>query len=421
MSNKLDKLLNQLVDLHPKFIDLSLSRLSKLLYKLNNPHLKIPPVIHIAGTNGKGSTLSYLKNIMIANGMKVHTYTSPHLKKFNERITISNKQIQTKILLNTLQLIKEINNQEPITFFEITTAAAFYLFSRQKADFLILETGLGGRLDATNIIKESIISIITTIGIDHQDFLGKSILSITDEKLGIIKKKNIVIISNQKKIVNRHIKEKLQKKNNEKIFYGKDYKIQEIKKSSFLLKFRKEELEFKKPKLIGDHQIENASNAIAAILKLNEVGYSFSKRIINIGLTNTSWPGRLEKGKLDKIHIYLDGAHNIDGASQILKYFKSKKIKLWLILGMLNNKDIYGFLKKLKPIIIGVIAVPIPDEKNCFKIKEISKTCEKLKLTNVCCRNILEANKLLLKEIKPKTTLISGSLYLVGKVRGEYL
>ena len=160
MVTKTDKLLKEFINLHPKYIDLSLNRLDYLLKKLGNPHKNLPPTIHIAGTNGKGSTLSFIKNILQNNNYSVHTYTSPHLEKFNERININNKQVNTKTLLRSLEYVKEVNKNKPITFFEITTAAAFVLFSKYKADFLILETGLGGRLDATNIIhKLSLIHI----------------------------------------------------------------------------------------------------------------------------------------------------------------------------------------------------------------------------------------------------------------------
>ena len=157
MSQKLDALLKQLNKLHPKYIDLSLDRLRKLLEKLNNPHLKLPPVIHIAGTNGKGSTLSFIQNILIENNYSIHAYISPHLKSFNERIIIRNKLINKRNLYTILKKITKINNNEPITFFEITTAAAFYLFAKEKADFTLLETGLGGRFDATNAIKNPIV------------------------------------------------------------------------------------------------------------------------------------------------------------------------------------------------------------------------------------------------------------------------
>ena len=273
MSKNLNELLNQLIDLHPKYIDLSLDRLTKLLSKIGDPHLKIPKVIHIAGTNGKGSTLSFIKQILIEHGLKVHSYTSPHLRDFKERITLSNKEISTKKLLVTLRYIKKINNGNPITFFEITTAAAFYLFSKQKADFVILETGLGGRLDATNIIKESLIDIITPIGIDHQEFLGKSIIKITNEKLGIIKKGSNIIVSKQKKKITEHIIKKLKNNKKKLSLYNNQYKILKKDKNEFTLRYNNKRLNFKNPRLIGYHQIENASTAIIAILKLNEEGY----------------------------------------------------------------------------------------------------------------------------------------------------
>ena len=231
MSKNLDKLLIELINLHPKYIDLSLSRIIKLLNKLKNPELNLPPIIHIAGTNGKGSILSYIRYILIENNYKVHAYISPHLDIFNERIILANKQINTKKLYNALQYVKKINQNQPITFFEIITAKAFFLFSKSKADFLILETGLGGRLDATNIIKKSLINIITQIGLDHQEFLGQSIIKITNEKLGIIKKESNIIIAKQKKLIFLHIQKKLKTKNNYKLFYNKDFKIlKKIKK-----------------------------------------------------------------------------------------------------------------------------------------------------------------------------------------------
>ena len=421
MTNKLEELLNQLINLHPKFIDLSLDRLLKLLKKLKNPHLNLPPIIHIAGTNGKGSTLSYIRYILMENNFLVHAYTSPHLKSFNERIILANKEIQTYRLLKVLEYIKKINNNEPITFFEITTAAAFYLFSKNKADFLILETGLGGRLDATNVIKKSTIDIITPIGIDHQEFLGNSILKITNEKLGIIKKGSKIVIARQNTKVFSHIKKKLKNFSNEKLFYDRDFFIIEYGAKKFKFKFKKEIKNINNPKLNGEHQIENASTAIATIFKLQELGYSFNQGAINKGIIKTKWPGRLEEGKLGNIKIFLDGAHNIEGAKQLLKYFINKNIKVWLIIGMLNNKNLYDFVKKIRPILLGVIAIKIPNEKNSFNETKIVEICNQIKIQCFAKKNINDANNFLLKEIKPKVVLISGSLYLVGKIRNKYL
>ena len=421
MSKKLDELLNQLLNLHPKYIDLSLDRLVKLLKKLDNPEKDLPPIIHIAGTNGKGSTLSYIFHILREHNLKVHAYISPHLRYFNERIILSNKEIKTNKLKKALEFVKKINANKPITFFEITTAAAFFLFSKEKADFLILETGLGGRLDATNIIQNSLISIITPIGIDHQEYLGRNIIKITNEKLGIIKKNSNVIIAKQKSIVNSHILKKINSNKQNLNFYNKEFYILNKKNNTFAIKYKNKIINYNKPKLIGEHQLENATTAIASVLKLKELGYKFTNKNINKGIIKTKWPGRLEVGSMNKIKVYLDGAHNIDGATQILKYFKEKKVKIWIMVGMLKNKDLYGFLKKIKPILSGVIAISIPNEKNSFTPEEIKRACDKLNLISFSQPSILKANNFLLKKIKPKSILITGSLYLIGKVRKYYL
>jgi len=421
MSKQLNMLLRQLINLHPKYIDLSLNRLSDLLQKLDNPHLKLPPIIHIAGTNGKGSTLSYLRQIMMENKFLVHAYISPHLKSFNERIILANKEVATSKLLKNLQYIKKINNGNPITFFEITTAVAFYLFSKQKADFLILETGLGGRLDATNIIKNSLINIITPITIDHQEYLGKNIKKITNEKLGIIKKNSHIIIGKQKKLIATYIKEKIKKKKNTKLYYGKQFKIIKINSKKFTLRYKTMHYSINNPNLLGNHQIENASLAVAAILRLNELGYNFSNKIINQGIFKTKWAGRLERGQLNNIPVYLDGAHNPDGATQLLKFFQKRKNKCWLIFGMLNNKDLLSYLKIIKPITLGVIAIKIKGEKNSFTPQQISMCCSKLNIACFKKKSIKDANNFLTTKVMPKNILICGSLYLVGKIRYLYL
>ena len=222
--------------LHPKYIDLSLDRLEKLLDKLGNPHKYLPPTIHIAGTNGKGSTLSFLKKILLYNNYSVHSYTSPHLVNFSERICINNKQISTIKLYNCLKYVKKINANKPITFFEITTAAAFLLFAKNKGDILLLETGLGGRLDATNIIPKKLLSIITSISFDHEEFLGKSITKIANEKIGIIRNSNNIVIAKQQKKVQEFIYKKLKNKKNI-YFHFKNFNIPRIGNNNFLFKF----------------------------------------------------------------------------------------------------------------------------------------------------------------------------------------
>jgi len=421
MTQKLEKMLDQLVKLYPKYIDLSLKRLLKLLNKLGNPHLKLPPTIHIAGTNGKGSSLSYIRHILQENNFLVHCYTSPHLKSIEERFIVSNRQIGKQKLLNALKYVKKINNGKPITFFEITTATAFYIFAKEQADFALLETGLGGRLDATNVIKQAIIDILTPISMDHHEFLGNNLKKIVNEKLGIIKSSSVIICSKQMLLVKNHIKKRTKKLKNKKLFYGEQFKIINKNGKSFFLKYKNKILKLNKPQLNGEHQIENAATAICAIMQIKDHGYKISKRSLNKGLQKTTWPCRLERGTLHNITVYLDGAHNIAAAQKIANFFKNNSINRWLILGMLNNKDLKNYLLKLKKIVTGVIAIKIPGEKNAFLSDEIAKTCKNINIQCVQKKSISETNKYLINVIKPQEIIISGSLYLVGKIRNLYV
>ena len=419
MKTKIDKLLIQLMNLHPKYIDLSLDRIKALLNKLGNPHLNLSPTIHIAGTNGKGSTLSYLKHILNFNGYSVNAYISPHLSKFNERIVLNNKEVSTRKLLNCLKYVKSVNKSKPITFFEITTAAAFLLFAKNKSDFLILETGLGGRLDATNVIPKSLISIVTPISYDHEEFLGNSIKKITSEKLGIIKKNNYVIIGKQKPDIETFIRKKI-KKIKHKFFFKKNYGIHNISKKNLEFFFNKKKYLIKYPRLLGKHQIENTCMAVTSSLILKDMGYNIKLKLLNKGIINTVWPGRLEMINYKNKKILLDGSHNIDGAINLNYFLEDKKIKPWILFGMLNTKKITKFLSIIKNQIEGIVALKIPEEKNAFTANQILKKCKRLKINCVKKNNIKEANIFLIKQ-PTKYILITGSLYLVGKIRGKYL
>jgi len=416
---KTDQLLKEFINLHPKFIDLSLNRLEYLLKKLGNPHKNLPPTVHIAGTNGKGSTLSFIKNILENNNYSVHTYTSPHLEKFSERININNKQVNTLSLLRSLQYVKEVNQNKPITFFEITTAAAFVLFAKNKADFLILETGLGGRLDATNIISKKLISIITAISIDHEEFLGKTLKKITNEKLGIIKNTENIIIAKQNKEVDNFILKKL--KNQKKVYhFNYDYKFNIINTKQFIFKFQKFKKVIKRPSLQGLHQIENASTALTAAIILKQNNYNIKLSSLGKSIYNTKWPGRIEKIKFKNKYIILDGSHNLSGAEKLNKYLKGNNIRPNIIFGMLNNKRAFDFLSILKKNIDTLYPIKIPDEKNAFTQKEIYNISKKLKLDAVIKKNLNNINQLLMNKSN-KYILITGSLYLIGKIRKKYL
>ena len=423
--NKSNDILKRLELLHPKKIDLSLNRLRNLLRKLGNPHLKLPPVIHVAGTNGKGSVISYLRSIYEKNGLNVHTYTSPHLIKFNERIRINSSLVNNKYLSSLLEECEDKNNGQSITFFEITTAAAFLAFSRIDSDLVLLETGLGGKYDATNIIQSSLCSIITPISMDHMNFLGTDLLKIASEKIGILKKKSIIVLSKQKKSVRQLIRNEVKKKEALLFEEGINWKIVKVLKNSFILDFCGNDFEFEKPSLYGNHQIENVSTALASILAIKKFKLQMKK--INLGIKSTIWPGRmqnLKNGKLKKIigknfDLWLDGGHNIH-ASEILftEIDKWKKSKIILILGMVSGKDPVKFLKKIVNKISLLILLPIDDHQyiHPYRIKEsLNKSLKNFKEIETCV-NINEALKLIYTRFKKGKVLICGSLYLAGQV-----
>ncbi len=419
MKSSTNKLLDELLKLHPKYIDLSLKRLQILLKKLGDPHLNLPKTIHIAGTNGKGSVQSFIRNILITNGYSCDAYISPHLLQFNERIILNNKEVSYKKLNNTLEFVRKINDNNPITFFEITTAAAFVLFQRSFSDFLILETGLGGRLDATNIIPKKLCSIITSISYDHQEFLGNTLKKITKEKLGIVKKNDFVLIGKQKAEVKNFIKSKLSKSKNI-YFYGKDFKVTNIKNKNFNFQFNKKKRIINKPKLNGTHQIENASIALAfsEIMYKKKLELNFKK--VNNAIKETIWPGRLEIINFNNKIIILDGSHNIDGAYKLKQFLKMKKFKPFVLFGMLNNKEINNFLRIIKSEIKYILAIKIPNEINAFETNVIANNCRSLSINYEEIENIKRAIKYI-NNSNEKIFLITGSLYLVGKIRKYFI
>ena len=415
---KSKKILRRLELLHPKKIDLSLTRLRRLLDKLNNPHLRLPPTIHVAGTNGKGSVTSFLRFIYENSKLNVQCYTSPHIIKFNERIRINSKLISNDYLNILLEECEFYNNGEEITFFEITTAAAFLAFSRVNSDLLILETGLGGRFDATNIIEEKICSVITPISMDHMNFLGSKISLIAREKLGIVKNSERVIISKQKSYVKYLIRTYLKKINTVSHEEGKDWKVlkKDYKKRRFLMNFGEKDYEFNFPSLYGDHQIENASTAISTVLSITN--FNISNESINTGLLKTNWPARMQKlkGKLSKkagkrFDIWLDGGHNLDASEMLSKIVNNwEEKKIILIIGMINGKDPINFLNKLIHNISLLIILPINDHQ-CVMPYEIKNLVIKKFNPDFdieCCLNIEEAIVVTEKRFSQGKILVCG-------------
>jgi dihydrofolate synthase/folylpolyglutamate synthase len=406
-------------------IDLGLERVFELLERLGNPHLKLPPAIHIAGTNGKGSTLSFLKEIFTQSGFKTHSYISPHLVNFNERICVAGKEISDEFLNECLQECKKAAQKKPaisVTFFEGTTIAAILAFSRVKADILLLETGMGGRLDATNILPEVLLSVITPIALDHQEFLGKTLEKIAFEKAGIIKKKCPVIIGKQKAATLKVLEKQAKKSHAPVKIFGRDWKI--IKqKNGFLFEGFKKKISLPFPSLLGDHQIENASLAIAALLAQKK--FKIAEKNIKTALTKTFHPARLQKITSGKFHeilpqnfeLYLDGSHNPQGAETLVKFLKKQKNKkILVIFSMLKDKDCESFLKKLAPQVDELFTLEIPGEAKSRKAEEIKKIAQKLKIKSEAVKNFDDAFKKILGKKNPPESLIliCGSLYLAG-------
>jgi len=421
----------KLQQLHPKKIDLSLNRINKLLYKLENPQKKIKNIIHIAGTNGKGSVLAFLKSFFQNSGFSVNTYTSPHLINFNERINLNGRNISNEFLEVLLDVCNKKNNGKPITFFEMTTAAAFLAFKIKPADFTILETGLGGRLDATNVIKKPIITIINEISIDHKNFLGSNIKQIAKEKAGIIKKNSPVIVGKQTKETIKIIKKIANDFNVKTFFYKKDWFIKKNEKKKNIIFFNnlnknKKKDEYPQPNLMGEHQIINAGIALKTFSLIMKK--KMNKNFVKKGLKTVKWSGRLQKIYLNKElfskkindkkwEFWFDGGHNKSASKALAKTFKKwGGKKLYLIFGMLNSKNPKDFLNSFKNIATKLITVAIKSDSPYYPNKKLYEIAKLNEFNVETAQNISHAiNKILLNEI-PGQILICGSFYMYKEV-----
>ena len=405
-----DPIFQRLLNLHPKFSDLSLGRIKKLLKKINFDENLLPKVIHIAGTNGKGSTAAILKSILNHHNYSTHVYSTPHLVKFNERIQLRSKEISNQKLLKYLKFCEDKNEGNLITFFEITTAAAFKAFQDHKADYLILEVGLGGRFDATNILKKSKYAAITPISLDHQDYLGNSLYQIAFEKLGILNPKSTIFINRQKTNVMKYIKSQLKKRKLTANLFNNHWKI----KSNFYLS-NDIRVNLSKLSLLGSHQLINAGLAIH--LARNILKEKFVIEKTEKALMNCEWPGRLQQiksGLLNKKikkykNIYLDGFHNIDGMKALIKSLpKNRKI---LICSFLNNKKYIQMLSNLSNHFNKIIVVKMNEENSITE--DLLPKYLKLYFAN----SLTDSFKMINKLSSNQTTIyFGGSLYFIGEV-----
>lgn len=429
-----DEILARLTALHPKVIDLSLGRIERLLGKLGNPERRMPPVLHVAGTNGKGSTCAFMRAMLEAAGKRVHVYTSPHLVRFHERIRLSGRLIDEDELQALLEECEAANGGEPITFFEITTAAAFLAFSRRRADALILEVGLGGRLDATNVIESPAVTVITPVDLDHQQYLGDDLKTIAGEKAGIMKRRVPCVIGPQTDEAREVIEERAIQLGIPLSIWGQDFMAHEEHRR---MVFQDENglIDLPMPRLPGAHQIVNAAVAIAALRKAT--GFTIEDRALEDGLMSVDWPARMQRltrGPLvnaapKDAEIWLDGAHNPHGgralAHAIADLEETHPRPLYLVCGMLQTKDPRGFFAAFRDLAKHVTTVEIPGETASLGAGQLYDAARAEGLDAHPAPSIedamlqIEARAQLAKSKTPPRIVLCGSLRLAGAVLRE--
>jgi dihydrofolate synthase/folylpolyglutamate synthase len=427
-------ILDRLLSLHPKRIDLVLDRIERLLSALGHPERKLPPVIHVAGTNGKGSTCAFARAMLEAQGKKVHVYTSPHLVHFHERIRLAGKLICEDELVAALDECERVNGGAPITFFEITTAAAMLSFARHPADALILEVGLGGKYDATNVIARPAMTVITPIGLDHAEFLGTDIAGIAAEKAGIVKRGVPLIVSRQDDIPRDVITRRADAMSAPLFLYGQDFFARQ-EHGRMVYEDEMGLLDLPLPRLAGAHQIENAASSIAA---LRHAGQGWGReKAIETGLRTVEWPARLQRlvrGPLIEFapqgsEVWLDGGHNphcAEALARALADFEDKSDKpLYLICGMLKTKDAVGFLSAFRGLARHVTTVAIEDEPASMGAGELYDAARFAGLEASPADDLddaimqVSAWSRARPEDGPPRILVCGSLYLAGRVLEE--
>ena len=426
-----DPILDRLKVLHPKAIDLSLDRVWRLMAALDHPERKLPPVIHVAGTNGKGSTVATLRAILEAAGLKVHVYTSPHLVRFSERIRLAGSLIDEPRLAELLEEIERRNAGAPITFFEVTTAAAFLAFARTPADVTLLETGMGGRLDATNIVETPLASVIAPISFDHMQFLGNTLAEIAGEKAGILKREVPAVIGVQPQAAFDVLTRRANEVGAKLFRRGAEWEIESSESASaaggFMYRGR-QRFELPRPSLPGRHQIDNAALAVATLDRID--GLTVSEAQIRAGLERIEWPARLQRlahGPLAALlppggEIYLDGGHN-EAAGEVLADWAAQRQDkpLDLVFGMLSTKSPEAFLAHVAPHVHRLRAVPIPGEAAALPAEAVADAARRAGLKHVAvCAGVNDAIASLARDSRtPPRILICGSLYLAGQVLAE--
>jgi dihydrofolate synthase / folylpolyglutamate synthase len=420
-------ILARLQGLHPKAIDLSLDRIERLLAALGHPERRLAPVVHIAGTNGKGSTLAMLDAMLQAAGGRVQRYISPHLVHFNERILFDGRPIAEAELAEVLDVCERVNAGAPITFFEITTAAAFLAFARHPADVVLLETGLGGRLDASNVIARPRLTALSPIALDHQGFLGERLEQIAFEKAGILKPGVPCVVGPQPAAALAVIEQRAAALGAPLRVHGRDWLAREDG-GRLLVEIGDLVHDLPLPALAGRHQVDNAALAVACALALGDLAPDAGA--LARGLRAVEWPGRLQRltrGPLVELlprsfELWLDGGHNpAAGEALAASLDRDDPRPLHLVVGMLSTKDEPGFLRPLAPLARSVRTVPVPDEPASHDPVEAAADAMRLGIPATPARDLPDALRAIAAaEPGPARVLICGSLYLAGHVLRDH-
>ncbi|HEY4204020.1 MAG TPA: folylpolyglutamate synthase/dihydrofolate synthase family protein [Xanthobacteraceae bacterium] len=427
----LGDLLARLSQLHPKTIDLTLERMQRLLAQLDHPERKLPPVIHVAGTNGKGSTIAYLRAILEAAGLRVHVYTSPWLVRINESVRLG--RVGGGVLVGDDELreallhCERVNAGAPITRFEIETAAALYLFAQHPADVVLLETGLGGRLDATNVIDAPAACVLTPIGMDHMEFLGESLGAIAGEKAAIIKRGVPVVCAEQLPEAMAVIEARAKRMRAPLHAAGEGWHVS-VEHGRLVYQDERGLLDLAAPKLFGLHQFYNAGLAIATLRAI--AAFKIDHAAFEAGVARAEWPARMQRltsGALvdaapRESEIWLDGGHNADGGRVVAAALGDLEERvsrpLVVIAGMMGNKDADAFLANFAGLTRHIIAVPIIDRDGAMAVDRLADAARRTGMrveTAVDVEAALHALTRLAYEVPPRI-LITGSLYLAGQV-----